>query len=348
VLLAEMLGARVVTDLKVGAGFPTRHALHVAPPGIYAVPEASQAIADADVVLSLDWVDLAGTLTAAFGTTNPRTTIVQVSQDHTLHNGWSMDHQGFPVADILLAADPDQVVRALVKAAGARPRRARNNVFPLKAAPQGPALDDGAITMAHLAAGLREVVGTRDVSLVHLPLGWDGALWAFSHPLDFLGSDGGGGIGGGPGISVGAALALKGTGRLPVCIAGDGDFLMGATAVWTAAHYRIPLLIVVANNRSFFNDEVHQERVARMRGRPVENKWIGQRISDPAVDIAGLARSQGALGVGPLQSADALADAFREAVAHVDAGGVAVVDVITEPGYTPAMVASLTHAEPKS
>jgi acetolactate synthase I/II/III large subunit len=106
-------------------------------------------------------------------------------------------------------------------------------------------------------------------------------------------------------------------------------------------------LIVVANNRSFFNDEVHQERVARMRGRPVENKWIGQRISDPAVDIAGLARSQGALGIGPLQSADALADAFREAVAHVDAGGVAVVDVITEPGYTPAMVASLAHAESK-
>ncbi len=160
--------------------------------------------------------------------------------------------------------------------------------------------------MAHLAAALREVVGTRDTSLVHLPLGWNGAYWAFHHPLDFLGSDGGGGVGGGPGISVGAALALKGSGRLPICIGGDGDFLMGATAIWTAAHYKIPLLVVIANNQSFFNDEVHQERVARMRGRPVENKWIGQRITDPAVDIAGLARSQGALGIGPVQSADAL------------------------------------------
>jgi thiamine pyrophosphate-dependent acetolactate synthase large subunit-like protein len=148
------------------------------------------------------------------------------------------------------------------------------------------------------------------------------------------------GVGGGPGISVGAALALKGSGRLPICIGGDGDFLMGATAIWTAAHYKIPLLVVIANNQSFFNDEVHQERVARMRGRPVENKWIGQRITDPAVDIAGLARSQGALGIGPVQSADALAAAFREAIAHVDAGGVAVVDGITEPGYTPAMVAA--------
>ena len=196
--------------------------------------------------------------------------------------------------------------------------------------------------MAHLAAGLYEVIGGHDVSFVHLPLGWDGAFWEFDHPLSFVGSDGGGGVGGGPGISVGAALALKGTGRLPVCVGGDGDFLMGATAIWTAVHYRIPLLYIVANNRSFFNDEVHQERVAKMRGRPVENKWIGQRISDPPVDIAGLARAQGALGLGPIESADRLVAAIREALAHVEAGGVAVVDVITEPGYTPAMVAALT------
>jgi acetolactate synthase I/II/III large subunit len=42
-----------------------------------------------------------------------------------------------------------------------------------------------------------------------------------------------------------------------VAVLGDGDFLMGGTAVWTAAHYRLPLLIVVANNSSFYNDVVH-------------------------------------------------------------------------------------------
>jgi hypothetical protein len=81
-----------------------------------------------------------------------------------------------------------------------------------------------------------------------------------------------------------------------------------------------------------------------MRGRPVENKWIGQRIDDPAVDIAGLARAQGALGIGAVRRADRLVAAFGEAIAHVDAGGVAVVDVITVPGYTPAMVAALNNA----
>ena len=150
-----------------------------------------------------------------------------------------------------------------------------------------------------------------------------------------MGSDGGGGIGAGPGIAVGAALALRNSGRLSIAICGDGDFLMGATALWTAVHYRIPLLVIVANNRSFYNDEVHQARVATMRGRPVENKWIGQRIADPDIDHASLARAQGAVGYGPVARRDVLVAALREAIADVDAGRVAVVDVHVEPSEMP-------------
>ncbi|MGL1138608.1 hypothetical protein ACSIJM_24230, partial [Vibrio parahaemolyticus] len=40
ILLAETLGLRVITDLKVGAGFPTDHFLHVGAPGIFAGPAA--------------------------------------------------------------------------------------------------------------------------------------------------------------------------------------------------------------------------------------------------------------------------------------------------------------------
>ena len=177
--------------------------------------------------------------------------------------------------------------------------------------------------------------------LLHVSLSWNAALWPFRHPLDYIGSDGGGGIGGGPGIAVGAALALRGSGRLPVAVCGDGDFLMGATALWTAVHYNIPLLVVVANNRSFFNDELHQERVARMRNRPVENRWIGQRIGDPEIDLAQLARAQGAQGFGPLTEGSELADTFRAAIDAVAGGAVAVVDVRVAPGYAPAAVAGL-------
>jgi thiamine pyrophosphate-dependent acetolactate synthase large subunit-like protein len=198
-------------------------------------------------------------------------------------------------------------------------------------------------TNEHIARALRKALGDRTVTYTHLPLSWDDSWLTFSHPLDYVGSDGGGGVGGGPGISVGAALALKGSGRLPVAICGDGDFLMGVTVLWTAVHYKIPLLFVLANNRSFYNDELHQERMARARNRPIENKWIGQRMSDPEVDLAAMARAQGAAGFGPVTKAGELPGVLEKALAGVDAGQVAVVDVRVEPGYTAAMTAAMTR-----
>jgi thiamine pyrophosphate-dependent acetolactate synthase large subunit-like protein len=341
--LAERLQARVATDLKIGASFPTDHRLHVGAPSVFPGPEVLEALRGADVILSLDWVDLGGTLRSAFSGAMPSAKVIQVSLDHTAHNGWSMDHQALPAADIYLAADPDGAVPLLMETIGIAkhahpPPMLASTSRAAKPSPTGP------LTVEHLASELREATKGRDVSLLHLPLSWNGAWWPLRHPLDFIGSDGGGGIGGGPGISVGAALALRGSGRLPIAICGDGDFLMGATALWTAAHYRIPLLFVIANNRSFYNDEVHQERVARMRERRVENKWIGQRIADPDVDLVKIARAQGAVGIGPVRSGEELAPAFENAIRAIEAGSVAVVDVRVEPGYTPAMTASLTRS----
>jgi thiamine pyrophosphate-dependent acetolactate synthase large subunit-like protein len=239
-----------------------------------------------------------------------------------------MDYQGLPPVDEMIDCEPDVAVPALLEALGpASPRAlpATQRTF--------PKFSGDKITVDHMADALRRAVGDRAFSLTHVSLSWNGASWPLRHPLDYLGSDGGGGVGGGPGISVGAALALKGSGRLPVAVCGDGDFLMGVTSLWTAVHYHIPLLIVVANNRSFFNDELHQERVARMRNRPVENRWIGQRISEPDIDLASMARAQGAQGFGPVESIDDLATVLEQAIAAVEAGAVAVVDVRVEPGY---------------
>jgi thiamine pyrophosphate-dependent acetolactate synthase large subunit-like protein len=336
IMLAERLGACVVTDLKVGAAFPTNHRLHVGAPGTIApVPQAAGAIRAADVIVSLDWVDLAGTLKHVGGS---NAKVIQVSVDHQLHNGWSMDYQGLPAVDVFIACEPDAAVPPLLEELGPAPTRTTASL------PKDfPQLSGDKITVDHLADHLRRAVGDKPTSLTHVSLSWNGASWHFKHPLDYLGSDGGGGVGGGPGISVGAALALKGSGRLPVAVCGDGDFLMGVTALWTAAHYKIPLLIVVANNRSFFNDELHQERVARMRNRPVENRWIGQRISDPDIDLAAMARAQGAQGYGPVTAIGDLDAVFKQAIAAVEAGHVAVVDVSVEPGYNAATTAVMTR-----
>jgi thiamine pyrophosphate-dependent acetolactate synthase large subunit-like protein len=338
VALAEALNARVVTDLKIGASFPTDHPLYVgASHGLTA--DSIEAVSGADAIVSLDWVDLAGALKIAGA--SPSTKIIQVSLDFRIHNGWSMDHQALPPVDLFLSADPDLVVPELVKAIGAS---AKPRVAP-RPRTQVADHEPAGFTNENIARTLRKVLGERPTTLTHLPLSWEDRWWKFRHPLDFLGSDGGGGIGGGPGISVGAALALKNSGRLPVAICGDGDYLMGVTALWTAVHYKIPLLFVIANNRSFYNDELHQERMARMRQRPVENKWIGQRMANPEIDLAAMGRAQGAVGFGPITKQADLAPALEKAIAAVDAGGVAIVDVRVEPGYTANMTASMTRTK---
>jgi thiamine pyrophosphate-dependent acetolactate synthase large subunit-like protein len=161
-----------------------------------------------------------------------------------------------------------------------------------------------------------------------VPIGWPGEVCDFRGPLDYLGGEGGGGLGASLGIAVGAALALRASGRLPIAIVGDGDFLMGNSALWTVAHYQIPLLIIVANNRSYGNSERHQERIAKQRSRLVVNKWIGTRIESPTADIAGIARAQGLHGGGPIRDMEELGEALEKGIQAVDRGQSYVLDIV--------------------
>ena len=341
VQLAELLNAEVLTDLKIGAAFPTAHPLHAAPSGHFLNAASREVLRGADVVLSLDWLDLAGTLKQAWEDEPVGSQVIQVSVDHYSHNGWSMDHQGLPPVDVFLATEPEPAVELLL-----RHVKKRESPPPQRAPLPAPAaIGPGPMTVAMVAGILRRAVGDQKVCLMRLPLSWSGDLWAFDHPLDFLGYDGGGGIGSGPGMAIGSALALKGSDRLPVAVIGDGDYMMGVNALWTAANAQIPMLMVVCNNRSFFNDEVHQERVARQRNRPVENRWIGQRIANPEPDLAMMARAQGLTAFGPVEDAADLERVLSEAIALVEGGATVVIDAVVQTGYSPAMTAGLTRAE---
>jgi thiamine pyrophosphate-dependent acetolactate synthase large subunit-like protein len=332
IALAEKLQARVFTDIKAPAAFPTDHPLHAAPPATF--PDG-RLLKDADVILSLDWIDTAGTLKAAWGDAPVSARVIRVSLDAHIHRGWSMDYQSLPPSDVYLMCEPDVAVPLLLDAVRIRPGRAA-------AKPQADDTPDTAVSMRALARAFNELTEGMDVCLSKLPLGWNGAYRHFRHPLDYLGADGGGGVGAGPGLTVGAALALKGSGRMVTGIMGDGDYLMGVTALWTATHYKLPCLMLVANNRSFYNDEMHQERVARERGRPVENKWIGQRIDEPDIDLAAMARAQGAVGIGPVKQLDELKPSLQKAIEHVKNGQVCVVDVRVVPGYDAPMSGAAT------
>lgn len=343
VVLAERFGAKVVTDIKQAAAFPTRHPLHAGAPSFFLSEASAKTIAEADLVVCFDWVDPAGALAQA-GINRDRTKVVNVTLEPLLQNGWSLDHGSLLEADLSYLSEPDAMISALCDLAGIDSAQASDwavshapNVrTPLK----GPTITVNALA-DELASQLEGVERTH----IRFTLGWDGGRCDFRGPLDYLGYDGGAGIGSGPGMAVGAALALQGgdTARLPVAVLGDGDFLMGATALWTATHHKLPLLIVVANNRSYFNDEVHQEHVALHRNRPVQNKHVGQAIEEPDIDIAAIARAQGAVGYGPVERLDELSGILANALQDVRTGHTVVVDVRVMRGYSEDMAEGMTN-----
>jgi thiamine pyrophosphate-dependent acetolactate synthase large subunit-like protein len=327
VAFAEAIGARVITDFKAGASFPTDHPLHVGNPAVRLTGEQRDAVRAADLIISFEAVDLGGMLKRAFGAERPPA-IVNVSLDRYVHNGWSFDHQAQPPADLDLAIAHERLVPELLRALP--PRSAFGaTTQPAETADNEPV---GPMGMDAFARTLERELCNIDHSDSRLPLGYnDGAPFTFRRPLDYLGSDGGAGVGIGPSLAIGAALALRGTGTLSVGVLGDGDFLMGVQAIWTAVRYKIPVLLVLCNNRCYYNDVIAGEAMAVRRKRPLENKWIGQMIDEPAPDLAALARAQGAHAIGPVADAASLRAALRTGVARVRDGNVCVIEALVDP-----------------
>jgi thiamine pyrophosphate-dependent acetolactate synthase large subunit-like protein len=321
VALAERLDAPVLTHLRFAAAFPTDHRLHPVWPVLRSLPPEGRAlVAGADVLLALDWPDLADALGGDGGAQPASAKVIRVSCDAHSHRGWSAEHRALPPSDLYLLCETDAAVRMLLEAT--RPRAAR---APLPPVAPSPELSDE-LSLAHLAVALESCTRGLDVCYTRLPLTSRGCYAHFRHPLDYIGYDGGSGVGSGPGITVGAGLALQGSGRIPIALLGDGDFLMGNTAIWTAAHYSIACLMIVYNNRSFNTDEAHQRRMARDRGRPQKNQWIGTRIEAPDIDIAEMARSLGAVGIGPVTQVAEVQPAIEQGIAAVRGGRVCVID----------------------
>jgi benzoylformate decarboxylase len=342
VRLAEATGAAVMTSLHNAAVFPTGHRQHLLPPCPERPSQAEASlIGNADLIVSFDWLDFAGYLRGITGRSQTHSPIgvpiVHCSLDALVHKGWSMDHQALPAADISILADPDRFAVQLFDALDPAPPLSGWNFsaphWTTVEAPDESGTDSQEISLTDLAHAVRDLAERQTVTIARLPLGWPHDTCVFNDSLSYLGKDGGAAVGVGPGNAVGTALALCDSDRVVMAVLGDGDLIMGATALWTASHLGLPLLIVVANNRSYFNDERHQERVARTRRRPVENRWIGQRLTEPEIDIVAMARAQGFDAGDPIRTRAALDDALAEGVAKVAAGGRVLIDVRIKPGY---------------
>lgn len=337
VRFAELLGAPVLTSIRERSVFPTEHRLHAAPPMQWLPAHAKPLMAQADLILSLDWPDLDGTLLQAVDETSAfQGKIVSVSLDRLLHNGWSMDHFSLPPVDLPVLSDADTFVAQLLPALEAGPGRASRDEeksYNVPARAEYSANSASEIQPRDVEVALSRARHGHQITLAHVTLGWAGDVYAFRGPLDFLGHDGGGGLAAGPGLTIGAALALRDSGRIVVSVLGDGDTMQGISAFWTAAHYGIPALFIVSNNGSHFNDEIHQEAMAKARNRPVENRWIGQRIADPELDIPAMAAAQGVQAGRQVKNVPELEAELAKGLQIVSSGKPYLIDARVVTGY---------------
>ena len=347
--LAQLLAIPVV-DKGARFNFPTNHPLDV-------TDGARDRLQKADVILALDVADLYGSLTtvskqtrACEYVTSPGVKLISISMNDMLVHSWAGDYQALQAIDLPMCADTSVAVPELTRLC----RELLGNDAKKEAAVEARAKELGEkhksrrakwladaqakasqkeISTAYLAYELGEVIKREDWVLVNgTSNGWARRLWDFTKPNQYLGASGGAGVGYGMSAAIGAALALKDTGKLAVDIQSDGDLLMTSSSLWTAAKHRIPLLVVMHNNQSFYNSEEHGIEVAKFRKRPVENAGIGTHVDDPAVDYAKMAQSFGVNGEGPIQRTADIRPALERGLKYVKEKKLPyLVDVISEP-----------------
>ncbi|HEY2988454.1 MAG TPA: thiamine pyrophosphate-dependent enzyme, partial [Candidatus Binatia bacterium] len=349
IALAELLAIPVV-DKGARFNFPTTHPLD-------ATDGARELLKKADVILALDVPDLYGSLTtvskqtrACEYITSPGVKLISISLHDMLVHSWAGDYHALQALDLPMSADTAVAVpeltrlcRELLGSNGknkasiearqkelAEKHKARRAKWRADAEAKS---SQKVVSTAWLALELGEAIKKEDWVLVNgTSNGWARRLWDFTKPNQYLGASGGAGVGYGSGAAIGAALALKDSGKLSIDIQSDGDLLMTSSSLWTAAKHKIPLLIVMHNNQSFYNSEEHGIEVAKFRKRPVENAGIGTHVDDPAVDFAKVAEGFGVHAEGPIANPAEVRPAIERALKFVKEKKLpALVDVISEP-----------------
>jgi thiamine pyrophosphate-dependent acetolactate synthase large subunit-like protein len=194
--------------------------------------------------------------------------------------------------------------------------------------------DASPIGTGRLCMEIWDQVKTLDWALVSsglLASQWPQRLWDINKHHQFIGDSGGAGVGYGAPAAAGAALAHRDAGRVPIAIQSDGDLMVLPGTLWTLAHHKISLLMVMQNNRAWHQETMHLQRMSCRRNRGTERAPIGTVLTDPDIDFARMAQSMGVWAEGPISDPEMLRPALTRALQVVTSGKPALIDVLTQP-----------------
>ena len=343
--LAEALGAPVV-DLGGRMNFPTTHDLELS----FMRPTL---VREADVILLLEVNDPWGTLNSFADpyktyrpATKPDAKIITISMQDVYLKSNYQDNQRFMPADLGIGGDVEATLPDLIDAVKRATTSERKTAFTERAKTvakmhremkqrdkEAAALgwDAAPVSTGRLAAEMWNVIKNEKWSLVVSDrIQWARRLWPVTEHYQMLGGNGGYGLGGYAPIAMGAALANKDKGIISVTFSTDGDTLYAPGVLWTAAHHKIPLLMLMHNNRCYHQEIMHVQRMAAIHNRPQATARIGTEITDPNVDFAKLAQGMGVWAEGPITDPAKLGPVLKRALEVVKSGAPALIDVVCQ------------------
>ncbi len=345
VKLAESLQAPVI-DLGGRMNFPNTHHLCLS-------DQKRALVRDADVILMLEvfdpWGQVNG-LSDPFKTVRPEAKpdvkIITIGMNDVSIRSNYQDFQRFLSVEMAIPGEAqasmpiltDYILKnaSAVQKAGLDARREAMKKRwdkQLQEAKDGAALgwDSTPISTARLAMETFEVIKNEPWCLaVSDRIAWARKLWPTTEYHQMLGGSGGQGVGYGLPASVGAALANKTLGRMTVTFQPDGDLLYAPGALWTAAHHKIPLLMVMHNNGGYYQEVMHLQRMASLHNRRTDQAWIGNSLRNPDIDFAKIAQGMGVWAEGPIKEPAQLKGALQRALSEVKQGRPALLDVVCQ------------------
>ena len=345
VALAEALNVPVI-DLGGRMNFPSRHYL--------CHSDARRALVrEADVVLMLEVYDPWGQFNTMSDPhkeyrriSKADVKIISISMSDVYIRSNYQDFQRFMSVDLPIVGDVEATLPLLTEAV----KRAITPDRKLAIEARGPTLreaqlkliekakEDAAIgwdlspiSTARMAMETWNAIKDEPWSLaVSDRISWARRLWPTTEYYQMLGGSGGQGVGYGAPAAVGAALANRDRGRFTVTFQPDGDLMYAPGVLWTAAHHKIPLLMVMHNNRAYHQEVMHLQRMAALHDRRPDQADIGNVINNPNIDYGKLAQAHGVWGEGPITDPAKLAAALKRAVAVVKSGAPALLDVVCQ------------------
>jgi len=343
--LAEALGAPVVNN-GWRTNFPNTHDLDVS-------FLRQTMLRDADVILLLEVNDPWGNLNSFSdpyktyrSLIKPGARVITLSMQAVYHKSNYQDFQRFMPADLAIGGDVEASLPDLIEAVKRAATSERKAAFAerakvvakmhrdMKARDKERAAlgwDASPVSTARLAAEMWNVIKNEKWALpVSDRIPWARRLWPVTEHYQMLGGNGAAGVGGYGPIALGAALANKDKGIMTVHFQPDGDLMYAPGLLWTAAHHKIPILMLMHNNRCYHQEIMHIQRMAAIHNRTQTTAHIGTEITNPDIDFAKLAQGMGVWAEGPISDPARVGPALKRALAEVKNGRPALVDVVCQ------------------